>query len=244
MIATVFLLPVTVKVRLLVKPIFIKLGATQATRERCEDFLYEGNMPTSANTAKENGPEWININNMIYPSLDQGSGFTGNSHCSLCFSSKAEHYLSINILLCYVWFRYLYVPLSNLRLYWVCVYLAPTAVRCVISLHLPREETKWREIKNPVLTTLYCLPCGVPDWEIILLQSEKLFHRVNPIRQRLGAMIRPGSLSMWEARVGLPVTRAGFSSAHGMQALGRNPISTSISGSSVCFFPCLLGRRL
>lgn len=80
---------------------------------------------------------------MTCPSLDQRFRFQRhlqNSHRSLSFSSKAELYLSINILLYYVCFCYLSVPVSNAQLYWICANLIPTRFRHV--LHFPSEETK------------------------------------------------------------------------------------------------------
>ena len=46
-------------------------------------------MSTSANAVKENDPKWIHINNMIYPSLDQGSGFT--SICAITAEAYVFH---------------------------------------------------------------------------------------------------------------------------------------------------------
>lgn len=69
--------------------------------------------------------------NMTYPLLHQRFRFQRglhNPHQSLSFSSKAEYYRSINILLYYVCFCYLSVPMNNTQLYWTCANLIPTGL--------------------------------------------------------------------------------------------------------------------
>lgn len=146
-----YLLQIAVRVYLLIKEFFIWL---RQFRSQVEIF-FSRKTNVDICTCCQVNENCLRSINMTYPSWHHRFRFQRglhNPHQSLSFSSKAEYYRSINILLYYVCFCYLSVPMNNTQLYWTCASLIPTGLWHVIAL-FPKWGNKMKRDQKPGFDT-------------------------------------------------------------------------------------------